>query len=157
MINSPQLKSRVRSMILLDPVSILLHEPDIVVNFLYTRNPDHEDSYNRKSGSLAGKLVRFFHESKIQLVASSELFIEYYLRRNFAWYNSELWLDDIPLDVKVLVCLAKNDEIVNAKKIEREISRLSRSRSNIQKIVWDEVCNPDRWSDIYVAMTKMEQ
>lgn len=163
MINSPQLKSRVHSMILLDPVSILLHEPDIVVNFFYTRNPYHEDSYNRKSDNLAGKLVRFFHESKIHLVASSELFIEYYLRRNFAWYNSELWLDDIPLDVKVLVCLAKNDEIVNAKKIEREISRLSKSRSNIQKIVWDEVghahciCNPDRWSDIYVAMTKMEQ
>jgi len=163
MINSPQLRSRVRSMILLDPVSILLHEPDVVVNFLYTRNPDYEDSYNGKSGSLVGKLVRFFHESKIHLVASSELFIEYYLRRNFAWYNSELWLDDIPLDVKVLVCLAKNDEIVNAKKIEREISRLGKSRSNIQKIVWDEVghahciSNPDRWSDIYDAMIKMEQ
>ena len=97
--NSPQLKSRVRSMILLDPVSILLHEPDVVVNFLYTRNPDYEDSYNGKPGSLVGKLVRFFHESKIHLVASSELFVEYYLRRNFAWYNSELWCDDIPLDV----------------------------------------------------------
>lgn len=163
MINSPQLKSRVRSMILLDPVNILLHEPDVVVNFLYTRNPDHEDSYNGKPGSLIGKLIRFFNETKIHLVASSELFVEYYLRRNFAWYNSELWLEDIPLDVKVLVCLAKNDEIANAKKIERELSRLGKSRNNIQTIVWNAVghahciSNPDRWSEICDAMIKMEQ
>eukprot|EP00986_Skeletonema_menzelii_P009343 scaffold4247_cov139-Skeletonema_menzelii.AAC.1 len=163
MINSAQLKSRIRSMILLDPVSILLHEPDVVVNFLYTRNPDYEDSYNEKPDSLMGKLVRFFNETKIHLVASSELFVEFYLRRNFAWYNSELWLEDVPADVKVLVCLAKNDEITNVKKIERELSRLCKSRSNIQMIVWDEVghanciSNPDRWSEICDAMTKMEQ
>jgi hypothetical protein len=73
-----------------------------------------------------------------------------------------LWLEDVPLDVKVLVCLAKNDEIANVKKIERELSRLCKSRHNIQTILWDEVghahciSNPDRWSEICNAMTKME-
>lgn len=163
MINASQLKHRVRSMILLDPVSILLHEPDVVVNFLYTRNPDNEDTYNGRPDSLVGKLIRFFHESKIQVVASSELFVEYYLRRNFAWYNSELWLEDIPKDTKVLVALAKNDEIVNAKKIEREISRLGSSHGNIKNIVWCDVghahcvSNPDRWSDIRTWLEESEE
>lgn len=161
MINSPQLKHRVRSIILLDPVSILLHDPDVVVNFLYTRIPD-KDSYNGKR-SFVGKLVRFFHESKIHLVASSELFVEYNLRRKFAWYNSELWLDDIPPDVQILVCLAKNDEIANSNKIEREIRRLGKTRSNIKMLSWDEVghahciSSPDRWSDIRNAMNEMEK
>ncbi len=163
MINSPQLKNRVHSMILLDPVSIILHEPDVVVNFLYTRSPDYEDSYHEKPDSLIGRFGRFVNETKIHLVASSELFVEFYLRRNFAWYNSELWLEDIPLDVKVLVCLAKNDEITNAKKIERELSRLAKSRNNIQTISWDEVghahciSNSDRWSEICDSVIKMEQ
>ena len=160
MINSPQLQRRIQTMVLVDPVSILLHEPDVVVNFLYARHQDGDDSYIEKPCTTLGKLVQFLHESKIRLVASSELFVEHYLRRNFAWYNSELWLDDIPTDVNVLVCLAKNDEITNVKKIEREL--LSKKRSNMHKIVWEDVghahciSNPDSWAEIRNAMSELE-
>ena len=166
MIRSPDLKNRVRSMILLDPVSILLSEPDVVVNFLYSRQ-DIPTSYS-SNGWLA-KVIRFVNETKINLVASSEMFIEYYLRRSFAWYNSELWLQDIPANVKVAVCLAENDEIINASKIGKEldlhnakVSRGACGGASVEQLVWRDVghahcvMNPERWSDVHHFMKKIE-
>jgi hypothetical protein len=43
------------------------------------------------------------------------------LRRHFSWFNSELWLDEIPANVQVAVCVAKNDEILNASKVQQEV------------------------------------
>ena len=120
---------------------------------------------------VTSRLIRFMNETKIHLVASSELFIEHYLRRNFAWYNSELWLHDIPEDVKVVVALAECDEIVNATKIEKELdwynSKAARERpccrsDLVEKIIWRDVghahcvTNPKRWSDMHHAMRKIE-
>mmetsp|Transcript_6558 Transcript_6558/g.12671 ORF Transcript_6558/g.12671 Transcript_6558/m.12671 type:complete len:610 (-) Transcript_6558:261-2090(-) len=172
MSKAPEIKNRIRALILIDPVTILLSEPDVVVNFLYTRH-ELEDSRGN-SNSWSGRLIRFFNETKIQLVASSEMFIEYYLRRNFAWYNSEIWLQDIPNDVNVVVCLAERDEIVNTSKIEMHLachnSRVSREVSErissdgplIETIIWKDVghahcvSNPERWSDIHHALRKIE-
>ncbi|KAL7539122.1 hypothetical protein ACHAWF_006308 [Thalassiosira exigua] len=167
MMKSPEIEKRVRSLILLDPVSILLSEPDVIVNFLYTRQ-QIDDDYAR-SNSMTGRVIRFLNETKIHLVASSEMFIEHYLRRSFAWYNSEIWLEDIRRDVKVLACLAEHDEIVNTQKIERELAfhnvKLSREGCDaafVQKIIWRNVghahciSNPERWLDVHHAMRKME-
>ena len=74
----------------------------MLTNFLYGRKAHQEKS--RAIG-----------------VVANELFIENYLRRSFAWYNSELWLEDIPPHCKVVVCLAAKDDVLNAKKIKREI------------------------------------
>jgi pimeloyl-ACP methyl ester carboxylesterase len=170
MVKSPHLRDRIQTLILIDPVSILLSEPDVMINFLYTRRESEE--LEDKSNSWARKLIRFFHESKIHLVASSELFIENYLRRNFAWYNSELWLADIPNECKVLVCLSEHDEIVNSTKVDREISEhnnLVRSQKInsvgpvIEKLMWKSVghahciTHPDRWMDIRDAICKLKQ
>ncbi|KAL7521479.1 hypothetical protein ACHAWX_006154 [Stephanocyclus meneghinianus] len=170
-IKSPELRNRIHNLILIDPVSILLSEPDVMINFLYTRreSEDVDDNLN----TWAHRLIRFVHESKIHLVASSELFIEHYLRRNFAWYNSELWLADIPYDVNVLVCLSEHDEIVNAPKVEKEIeehNKLIVGQKNttslgpkVEKIMWKGVghahciTHPDKWLDIYCAMDRMKQ
>ena len=164
MIKAPEIRNRISSLILLDPVSILLSEPDVVVNFLYARQEIQDPCPN------PNPLIRFFNESKIHMVASSEMFIEHYLRRNFAWYNSELWLADVPDHVKVVVCLAEYDEIANAPKIEREIashnSKVSRNVSSgalVEKIVWRDVghahciTNPERWTDIHNAMKSLER
>ena len=170
LVRSPETRSRIRSLYLIDPVSILLSEPDVVVNFLYSRN-EFQDPVDLRLPNVTNKFIRFINETKIHLVASSELFIEHYLRRNFAWYNSELWLDDIPKDVKVVVALAEFDEIVNAPKIERELDRhnsmVLRERpscrfSFVEKLVWRDVghahciTNPKRWSDIHHLMWKTE-
>lgn len=123
-----------KQVVLLDPVSILLSEPDVMVNFLYTREMD-----------------------KIRMVASSELFIEYYLRRHFAWYNSELWLEDI--NCEFLVCLAETDKIINARKVKEEIQRHS---SNDDFIFWENVghgdciASPEKWKQIKEKMLEQE-
>eukprot|EP00970_Alexandrium_tamarense_P014754 scaffold4343_cov195-Alexandrium_tamarense.AAC.12 len=165
MLQSP-LRNRIGSLILIDPVSILLSEPDVMINFLYTRSKSEPNETD--SNSWIGKAIRFLHESKIYLVASSELFIEHYLRRNFAWYNSELWLADIPHDVKVLVCLAEHDEIVNSLKVEREIlEHIDQSKANpsspsvVEMIFWKGVghahciSDPEKWFEIRDAMDQM--
>lgn len=175
MVKSSQLRKRIRNLILIDPVSILLSEPDVMINFLYTRKESEE--FDANTNSWIQSLIRFFHETKIHLVASSELFIEHYLRRNFAWYNSELWLADIPPDVNVLVCLSEHDEIVDSSKVERELiehndllldknvqgSSLTSLGPVVEKIVWRGVghahciAHPDKWADIHKAMGKMER
>lgn len=94
----------VRQVVLIDPVAILLSEPDVMANFLYSDRLD-----------------------KIRMVASSELFTKYYLRRHFAWYNSELWLDDV--ECLLIVCLSEQDDIVNAGKVKREIERHTRQEN----------------------------
>jgi hypothetical protein len=95
--------------------------------------------------------------SKIRMVASSELFTEYYLRRHFSWYNSELWLGSVT-DCELLVCLAEKDEIVNAGKVKREVERHSSGRL----IFWtgaghaDCVTSPSKWKQVMNAMLEQE-
>ena len=123
-------------MVLLDPVTILLSEPDVMTNFLYANEI-----------------------SKIRMVASSELFTEYYLRRHFAWYNSEIWLEDInEKDCKLLVCLAEKDEIINARKVKQEVQRHSKGKL----LFWegaahaDCVTSPSKWRQVKQHMLEQE-
>jgi hypothetical protein len=169
MVKSPQLRKRMQNLILLDPVSILLSEPDVMINFLYTRRQCED--VDKTHYSWIRRMIRFCHESKIHLVASSELFIEHYLRRNFAWYNCELWLADIPKECNVLVCLSEYDEIVNSRKVEREVIEHNNvmlrntpngHRSLVEIIMWKGVghanciTHSDKWMDIHKAMEKMK-
>ena len=127
MLHCTLFRQRIKHVLLLDPVTILLSEPDVMNNFLYS-----------------------YSMSKIRMVASSELFTEYYLRRHFSWYNSELWMESIPDDVKVTVALAEKDEIVNAPKVYGYLQKYER----VQKIYWNGVghancvTSPSRWNDV---------
>ena len=85
LIKCPRIGDRIGSMFLLDPVSILLSEPDVVTNFLYGSRLLRDPSEGCKGWTV--RLVRCFHRMKIRLAVSSEIFIESYLRRNFAWYG----------------------------------------------------------------------
>lgn len=102
--------------------------------------------------------------SKIRIVASSELFTEYYLRRHFSWYNSELWLDDVPPDVKVLVALSEHDEIINSPKVKQQLDICS-DVCNIKQyavIYWEHVghakcvSQPSMWKEIKSSMLLQE-
>jgi pimeloyl-ACP methyl ester carboxylesterase len=113
---SSQLRQQIQLCIVLDPVTILLSDPDVVNNFLYSRT-----------------LL-----SIIRMFASSEICTEYYLRHQFSWYNSEVWLEEIlqlssvsPAlsspsrkyndNLHVIVGLSDCDLIVNAPKVKRHI------------------------------------
>ncbi len=124
----------VKQVVLIDPVAILLSEPDVMVNFLYAEELD-----------------------KIRMVASSELFTEYYLRRYFAWYNSELWLEDI--NCPMLIGLSENDEIINSRKVKQEVERHAKSA---KLVYWNGVghgaCiqSPTKWRYFKKLMLEQE-
>jgi hypothetical protein len=138
--NDSHTKLIVRDVLLLDPVTILLSESDVMINFLYAHEKDH-------------------NFDKIRMVASSELFTEYYLRRHFAWYNSELWLDDHgssghgsndqTTQTKIFVGLAADDEIVNAAKVHRHIVRHRSWLDHVDVHVWDNVGHGSVVMDAY--------
>jgi hypothetical protein len=128
-----------------------------MINFLYNR-----EALQKKN-----------KKSKIGMVAN-ELFIEHYLRRQFSWYNSELWLDDIPRDCKTIVCLSENDEILNASKVKREVEFYCDDiggsmsgglgpTSNFELIVWNDathahcISRPGTWKQMRSALRRQEQ
>lgn len=116
LIQNDILKYRIHQICLLDPVSILLSEPDLMKNF---ENP----------GSM------FF-----RLLGTSELFLNYYVRRHFAWYNSELWLgDDIMDHMHLIIGLAGNDTVVNASKVSTEVQvQMSCPERTASKNFWEQ-------------------
>jgi hypothetical protein len=124
----------IKQVVLLDPITIILSKPDVMVNFLYPKGFD-----------------------KIRTMASSELFTEYYLRQHFAWYNSVLWLEDVNCDL--LVCIPEQDEIINAGKTNQEIERHA---SKDQLIFWKDVghaaCGalPAKWRQVKERMLEQE-
>jgi pimeloyl-ACP methyl ester carboxylesterase len=135
-------KTRINQIVLVDPVSILLSEPDVVQNFLYQRKALKRRKMPIKIG-----------------VVSNEIFTEHYLRRHFAWYNSELWLEDLPRKTKVLVCLSAEDPIVPTQKVQREIMR----KPEVDVLLWENaghahcVTRPKTWHQIHTVMKRQEQ
>jgi len=146
-----EFRHRIRQLVLIDPVTILLSEPDVMINFLYARTVNH-----------------------IRMVASSELFTEYYLRRHFAWYNSELWLEDLcrllQPNAQILVCLSEHDEILNAPKVKKQIDRyvqqqIASSVSTVfplRVLYWTHVghancvSSPQKWKEMQQIMLEQE-
>ena len=153
LINSPLFQHRLQKIILLDPVSILLSEPDVIMNFVYNRIADAVFEHNGINGN---SILEYLNKQKIRLLASSELGIEYYLRRQFAWYNSELWLEDIPTETDVCVFVSEKDEIIDAAKVMKEIKRFPRVKLTYWKDVGHAalITNPALWGDFSHSLYK---
>jgi hypothetical protein len=158
----PSIRPHVGRVVLLDPVCILLSEPDVMLNFLYNRSSNSfwsKNSANHVLKSIPHDTRRSsLRKLLIRLVASSELFTEHYLRRHFSWYNSELWLDDVPEDIELYIYLSEMDDIINAGKIKEEIQltqvRRPNKNSHIKWACWSNVghgsClnSPRLWNEI---------
>ncbi len=170
LLHSP-LQRRIKQFILLDPVSILLSEPDVLANFLYsnpcTNNVARCDNQPPPPTSWHAQLWDWLVRAQMRLAVSSEVFTEYYLRRHFSWYNSELWLDDLPPHVQVLVCLAERDEITCTAKVVEEIaihnSQLPDTTTpKVQVIFWNKVghgyclTSPKAWQSMKKIMLEQE-
>jgi pimeloyl-ACP methyl ester carboxylesterase len=136
LITSKQLRN-IKQIVLLDPVAISLSEPDVMENFLYSEeNP------------------------MIRMLASSELSIQYYLRRIFAWYNSELYISDV--DCPILVCLSEQDNIVPSRKVKQEMERHDAPAPENKLLYWKGaghgacITNPKKWKQIKGLMLEQE-
>lgn len=138
MLHSRHFRNRIKQFVLLDPVSVLLSEPDIMVNFLYRKDV-----------------------STIRMVASSELFTEYYLRRHFYFFNSELWVDDIPKALCPIIALSEDDQIVNAPRVKDYLEVFS-GATPPQIHYWHGVphafcvTEPAKWREVKQAMLRQE-
>lgn len=158
LLHSP-LRNRIRQLLFLDPVTILLSEPDVMNNFLYSHQLPavaHD--------SILESIKHSINRAKIRILASSELFTEFYLRRCFSWYNSELWLDEIPGNCQVAVCLAGEDEIVNAPKVRQEVRMHNEfgDSTQVRIVYWEDagharcITSIHKWREIRNVVLEQE-
>lgn len=97
-----EVSTLVDSVVLVDPVSILLHLPDVAYNFTY-RTP------------------KLANEHQLYYFASTDIGVAHTLGRGFFWSENILWKEDLngrPL----LVSLAGRDLIVNVKAVAKYLS-----------------------------------
>jgi len=139
LIYSP-LRDRIRQFALLDPVSILLSEPDLIMNF-----------------ENATPLFKIFLK---------DLWTNFYIRRHFSWYRSELWLDDLPDNVDFFVGVAEKDQIINGPKVKREVEIFGDEHPAFARqttvAFWPKALHgeclykPSKWTDVrnFFEMTK---
>lgn len=85
--------NRIGSVVLADPVTFLLHQPDVAYNF--TRRPPQKAN-----------------EHQLYYFASTDMCVAHTLARHFFWIQNIMWKEDIK-DRKVTVILSGRDLIVN--------------------------------------------
>lgn len=108
LLKTPTIAKRISSTVLIDPVSILLHLPDVAYNFT-RRKPQYANEH----------LLYYF--------ASRDMAVSHTLHRHFFWSENALWKHDIE-DRNVTVCLARHDLIVNTAAVGRYLSAPPRLR-----------------------------
>ncbi|KHN95450.1 uncharacterized protein MAM_06727 [Metarhizium album ARSEF 1941] len=116
MLRSPSLRRRIQSVVLIDPVTILLHLPNIAYNFT-RRTPKRANEW------------------QLWYFASTDLGVALCLGRHFFWRENITWMEDLVLDStqqtaqdhckgaqRVAVCLSGRDLIVDTAAVTRYLS-----------------------------------
>eukprot|EP00434_Breviolum_minutum_P003163 symbB.v1.2.002784.t1/scaffold150.1/size295742/3 len=101
--------------VLLDPVALLLAQPDVAYNFLY-RHPDNPML------KVVANFVRW------------ELFSAHVLMRHFYWHQNVLWKEDLPPDS--LVVMSSHDDICNAHYVRRYLEDHQRQGQDQLQLLW---------------------
>lgn len=102
LLKSPSIAARIGPIVLIDPVSILLHLPDVAYNFT-RRQPEHAN------------------EHQLYYFASMDMSVSHTLSRHFFWNENVLWKKDIE-GRKVTVSLSGQDLIVDTNVVGRYLS-----------------------------------
>ena len=110
LLKEPQLASRIGPVMLIDPVSFLLHLPDVAYNFT-CRQP------------------RRANEHQLYYFASMDMGVAHTLARRFFWSENILWKEDVR-GHRLAVSLGGRDLIVDTPIVRRY---LSESREEVKK------------------------
>ena len=105
LLKAPSVASRIGPVVLIDPVSILLHLPDVAYNF--TRRQPSEAN-----------------EWQLYYFASMDPGVSHTLSRHFFWNENVLWEKDMG-GRKVTVSLGGRDLIVNTEAVGKYLSNIS--------------------------------
>jgi hypothetical protein len=97
LLHTPQIAEKIESMLFIDPVTFLLHLPDVAYNFI-CRKP-----------------VRA-NEHQLYYFASKDMGVSHTLSRRFFWSENILWKEDIR-DHRATVVLGGRDLIVNTEAV----------------------------------------
>jgi hypothetical protein len=97
LLKSPKLAARIGSLVLIDPISVLLHLPDVAYNFT-RRKPKRAN------------------EHQLHYFGSMDMGVSHSLSRCFFWSENVLWKHEIG-DRATTVSLAEQDLIVNTKAV----------------------------------------
>jgi len=127
------LRNRIRQFALLDPVSMLLSEPDLLYNF--------------ENAPLFFQFIL------------KELWTNFYVRRHFSWYRCELWLDDLPTEnIDIFVGLGGGDQLINGTKVKADLEIFAADEPALAEettiAFWpkalhgDCLYQPSKWRDI---------
>lgn len=99
LLKTPSTAPLIGSVVLIDPVSILLHLPDVAYNF--TR-----------------RLPKMANEHQLWYFASMDMGVSHTLARHFFWSENILWKEDIG-DRNLTISLSGRDLIVDTKSVGR--------------------------------------
>jgi pimeloyl-ACP methyl ester carboxylesterase len=102
LLHTPSIAKRIGPIVLIDPVSILLHLPDVAYNF--TRRQPKEAN-----------------EHQLYYFASMDMGVSHTLSRHFFWNENVLWKKDLG-GRKVTASLSGRDLIVDTKAVGRYLS-----------------------------------
>ncbi len=111
LLKDPAVAPRIGKLVLIDPVSILLHLPDVAYNF------------TRRKPKMANEYLLYYF-------ASMDMGVSHTLCRHFFWNENVVWKRDFG-DRPVTVCLSGRDLIVDAESVGRY---LSYGKDEIQEI-----------------------
>jgi len=102
MLQTRSLRSRISSLVLVDPVTLLLHLPDVAYNFT-CRMPTHANEW------------------QLWYFASKDIGVAHTLGRRFFWSENILWKEDLE-GLRTTVSLASRDLIVNTRAVGRYLT-----------------------------------
>jgi len=116
-------RALVQSVVLIDPISLLLFDPSVAFNFVHRRPVNSVEM-----------MMSYF--------VSQEMYIAHTLARRFSWSNAVLFLDDIPSHVRVEVLLSGADAIVPARLVRAYVEQhraqatAKRGGAGVEHPVW---------------------
>ncbi|TVY73197.1 hypothetical protein LSUE1_G004737 [Lachnellula suecica] len=102
LLKTPSIAKRIGPVVLIDPVSILLHLPDVAYNFT-RRQPKHANEY------------------QLYYFASMDMGVSHTLSRHFFWNENVLWKKDLG-GRKMTASLSGRDLIVDTEAVGRYLS-----------------------------------
>ncbi|KAF2185779.1 hypothetical protein K469DRAFT_726555 [Zopfia rhizophila CBS 207.26] len=107
LLQDPELSGQIASIIIVDPVSILLHLPDVAYNFT-VRKPNRANEW------------------QLWYFASKDVGVAHTLSRHFFWSENILWKEDFA-NRQVTIFLSERDLIVDTSRIREYLLGLEKS------------------------------
>ncbi|KAG0635157.1 hypothetical protein HOY80DRAFT_1025266 [Tuber brumale] len=116
LLHSEHLSLRISSLVLIDPVTILLHHPSVAYNFVH-RAPNTANEW------------------QLQYFASRDPDVAHSLSRHFFWAENILWKEELT-GRKAGVVISGNDLIVDAPECWRYLTGRDRTKDESGNVVW---------------------